>query len=142
MAAFGALIIAIIKTATGGGNDDAGTAANDAATRAQDPPLPQTRASGDRPATDRYYPTHPANTLTALARFDSGRSATTIGDDDPLPPPYPLPLPSLPLDALHAASTYCAPGDWSLPASASRAWRVIGREVFERVWRHAGRGLS
>ena len=82
--------IAIIKSATGGGDDDAGTAANDATSRAQDPPRPQTRDSGGYPATDRYYPTHPDNALTALARFDSGIYGTAIGDDDPLPPSCPL----------------------------------------------------
>ena len=133
--------IAIIKTVTGGG-DDAGTAAIDATARARDPPRPQTRVSRDRPATDRYYPTHPANASTALVCFDSVIYGTTIGDNTPLPLSFPLLLPSLPLGALHAASTYCAPGDWVSLASASRAWRGIGREMFERAWRHAGRGAA
>eukprot|EP00579_Thalassiosira_antarctica_P029268 CAMPEP_0202033826 /NCGR_PEP_ID=MMETSP0905-20130828/66245_1 /ASSEMBLY_ACC=CAM_ASM_000554 /TAXON_ID=420261 /ORGANISM="Thalassiosira antarctica, Strain CCMP982" /LENGTH=695 /DNA_ID=CAMNT_0048597739 /DNA_START=73 /DNA_END=2159 /DNA_ORIENTATION=- len=48
-------------------------------------------------------------------------------------------LSSLPIDALHATSTYCTPQDWASLTSASKVWRHVGREVFEKVWRHAGR---
>ena len=93
-----------------------GTAANDAAARPGGPPRPQTHASGDRPPTDPYYPTHPNDAFTAFARFYLRIYRTTIGDSDlspPSPPPCPLLLSSLPQGALHAASTYCAPGDWA-----------------------------
>ncbi|KAL7538071.1 hypothetical protein ACHAXR_011479, partial [Thalassiosira sp. AJA248-18] len=49
-----------------------------------------------------------------------------------------IPLSSLPIDALHATSNYCTPADWANLSCASRVWRDIGREVFTKVWRHAG----
>ena len=56
------------------------------------------------------------------------------------PPPRPtIPLSSLPMDALHAASTYCTPSDWAALSSCDRAWRGAGQEVFGKVRRHAGR---
>ena len=50
-----------------------------------------------------------------------------------------IPLSSLPIDALHATSTYCTPTDWANLACTSKGMHEIGREVFGKVWRHAGR---
>lgn len=51
----------------------------------------------------------------------------------------PIPLHTLPIDALHATSTYCTPVDWAAMSSCSNIWRGIGKEVFSKVWRHAGK---
>ncbi|KAL9180010.1 hypothetical protein ACHAXT_007980 [Thalassiosira profunda] len=51
----------------------------------------------------------------------------------------PIPFHSLPIDALHAVSTYCTPKDWASLGACNKAWRSIGREIFHKVWRHAGK---
>ena len=49
-----------------------------------------------------------------------------------------IPLHTLPTDALHTTSSYCTPSDWSNLCTTNSIWKNIGKDIFGKVWRHAG----
>ena len=49
-----------------------------------------------------------------------------------------IPLHTLPTDALHTTSSYCTPSDWANLCSTNSIWKNIGKDIFGKVWRHAG----
>jgi len=49
-----------------------------------------------------------------------------------------IPLHTLPTDALHTTSSYCTPSDWAALCTTNSIWKNIGKDIFGKVWRHAG----
>jgi len=49
-----------------------------------------------------------------------------------------IPLHTLPTDALHTTSSYCTPSDWANLCTTNSIWKNIGKDIFSKVWRHAG----
>jgi len=49
-----------------------------------------------------------------------------------------IPLHTLPTDALHTTSSYCTPSDWANLCTTNSIWNNIGKDIFGKVWRHAG----
>ena len=84
-----------------------------------------------------YTPTKKSTAITTHYPFKKS-SKQPQSKQSSLPKNKSIPLHTLPTDALHTTSSYCTPTDWAALCSTNSIWKNIGKDIFGKVWRHAG----